>query len=164
MCRTLGPMAKLSIEVPVGCVPAIAQPLLERAVRAISHDGMLSLNMPLEAPGCDPAAIEQDVRCTVEACRDESSLNDVLAIAWHVNGAVPLPEFRGTIVADWGSGTPDVQAVLRLDGVYTPPAGLIGSAFDAGVGFRLTRATMHDLLQRIARAVEELAADSAVSR
>lgn len=150
-------MVKLSIEESVNQAPAIAERLLESAIRAISSEGILRLRMPLNAPGRDPAAIEQDVRYELEHRRDESGLNDVIAIAWHVDGPVPLPGFRGTIGADWSTDGDDRQSVLRLDGTYTPPAGLLGEVFDEAIGSRMASLTIRDLLRRIARKVEALA-------
>lgn len=149
-------MTHLSIEEHVDRPPAIAEGYVESAIRAISPDGILRLRMPLHVPGRDPSAIEQDVRYELHHRRDESGLNDVIAIAWQVDGPVPMPGFQGTIGADWSSDGDDRQSVLRLEGTYAPPGGIVGELFDEAVGSLMATATMRDLLRRIARKVDSL--------
>jgi hypothetical protein len=156
-------MVKISLEEPVDCVPQSAQPFIMGAIHAIADGRTLRLRVPIDISGRDTAAIEQDVHFELHRGRDESSLNEIAIIRWQADGAVPVPEFQGTIGADWSTDTEKVRAVLRLDGTYTPPAGLAGEAFDEVIGSRIAHATMHDLLARIARKVEALAAQTANS-
>lgn len=69
-----------------------------------------------------------------------------------------MPGFRGTIGADSSTDGDARQSVLRLNCTYMPPAGILGEAFDGAIGSLMATATIRDLVRRIARQVEALAA------
>lgn len=76
--------------------------------------------------------------------------HDELEINWTA-GTRFFPDFQGTlrlrIVSVDASG-------LALEGTYRPPFGAAGAVFDALAGRRIARATMRDLLERLAGAME----------
>jgi hypothetical protein len=148
-------MSMLSVEEPIWCPAEAASAFIEPALRAICEGDVLTLRVPLEptVPGRG-FMLEHDVRFRIAHSRDASGLNDLVAITWDPDSAIPMPEFRGTITADWNAdGT---GFILEIEGEYDPPGVLAGKSFDALVGSRIARTTMHDLLRRTARAIEAL--------
>jgi hypothetical protein len=73
-------------------------------------------------------------------------------VHWEADGHAGFPVFQGVLTVE---ADEDYDAFwLRLAGWYTPPAGIIGAAFDAVVGKRLASETAHNLLAEIREAVE----------
>jgi hypothetical protein len=148
-------MATLHAQEPIGCPADAASELIEPAIRAISAGETLAVRVPVEPSGSeDGITLEHDVRFRTSHVRDASGLNDLTVITWESGSPIPMPQFSGTITADFdAAGT---QPVLVLDGAYDPPGGMAGAAFDALLGSRIARATMHELLHRMAGAIEVL--------
>ena len=82
--------------------------------------------------------------------QESGRLHDALAIEWHA-GTRLFPLFHGTLRLRIAS----VESTrLTFEGAYRPPLGLFGSVFDAVLGRRIARATMSEMLERIAVALE----------
>ena len=154
-------METISADEPVRCPTNAIGPLIEPALAKLTSGGTLMLRVPSEIVGVqDAVGLEQAVRFHVLHARDAANLNDVLVIGWEPRGTKITPEFHGILSYD-----ADVEASssrLTLSGTYAPPGGALGEAFDAALGFWVARATVHDLLRRIARQIEALHTGSAV--
>lgn len=154
-------METITADEPVRCPTKAIGALIEPALAKLTSGGTLTLRVPSEIVGVrDAVGLEQTVRFHVLHARDAANLNDVLVIGWEPRGTQLTPEFHGILSYD-----ADVDAsssLLTLSGTYTPPGGAIGEAFDAALGFWIARATVHDLLRRIARQIEALFTGSAV--
>jgi hypothetical protein len=82
---------------------------------------------------------------------DESGrAHDQLEITWTA-GTRFFPDFRGTLRLRIASVN---ETRLTLQGTYSPPFGAPGMVFDRLIGRRIARATMCDLLDRLADAME----------
>jgi uncharacterized membrane protein len=74
--------------------------------------------------------------------------HDEIRVQWKAGSAL-LPDFRGTIrfrIA--GTGT-----TVLLDGTYRVPFGPLGRVFDALAGHQVARASVNDLVARLAAAL-----------
>ena len=80
-------------------------------------------------------------------------LDEPWKVHWTPKDGGPYPDFDGelTVRADEEYDT----CVLELRGNYRPPGGVAGKAFDAIVGSRIASATAHELLNSIAREVQQ---------
>jgi hypothetical protein len=76
--------------------------------------------------------------------------HDAFEVSWTA-GTHFFPDFRGTLRLRIASVD---ETLLTLDGEYRPPLGALGRVFDALIGRRIARATMRDLLDRLAVAME----------
>ncbi|MDB5073528.1 MAG: hypothetical protein JWM87_4639 [Candidatus Eremiobacteraeota bacterium] len=76
--------------------------------------------------------------------------HDELEICWTA-GTRFFPDFRGTLRLRIASVD---ETRLTLEGTYHPPFGAAGLVFDRLIGRRIARATMRDLLERLAGAME----------
>lgn len=154
-------METITADEPVRCPTKAIGALIEPALAKLTSGGTLTLRVPSEIVGVENAVgLEQTVRFHVLHARDAGNLNDVLVIGWEPQGPHVTPEFHGILSYD-----ADVDAsssTLTLSGTYTPPGGVLGEAFDAALGFWVARATVHDLLRRIARQIEALHTGTAV--
>jgi hypothetical protein len=81
--------------------------------------------------------------------------HDEFEICWTA-GTRFFPDFRGALRLRIASVE---ETRLSLEGEYRPPFGAPGVVFDALVGRRIARATMKDLLDRLARAMERREAE-----
>ncbi len=157
-------MAHIVAEEHVRCAPAVAASLIEPALRRISTGEKLAVRVPADVIGLhNPIALEQEVRFRVAHARDQSGLNDVLTISWEPVGDVLVPAFRGILTSD-AADADKLESILALQGSYDVPGGLVGKALDEAFGFWIARATMHDLLKRLARAIEALDVPSSSRR
>lgn len=76
--------------------------------------------------------------------------HDELEICWTA-GTRFFPDFEGTLRLRIASVD---ETRLMLEGTYRPPFGMAGRIFDIVLGRRVARATMCDLLDRLADAME----------
>jgi hypothetical protein len=77
--------------------------------------------------------------------------HDAFEVCWTA-GTRFFPDFRGTLRLRIASVD---ETLLTLDGEYRAPFGALGAVFDALIGRRIARATMRDLLDRLASEMEE---------
>jgi hypothetical protein len=155
-------MANMIAEEHVRCGPTVIASLIEPALRRLSNGETLSVRVPSDVIGIrSPITLEQEVRFRFAHACEQDGLNDILTISWEPEGNIFVPAFCGILTSD-----PDVdsaESILVLQGAYSPPGGPVGKAFDEAFGFRIARATMHDLLRRLARAIEALVAERSTS-
>lgn len=76
--------------------------------------------------------------------------HDAMQIAWRAQGRL-FPDFHGALRLRIASVE---TTLLTLEGAYQPPFGPAGRVVDALVGRRIARATMGELLGRIAAELE----------
>ena len=76
--------------------------------------------------------------------------HDALEVCWTA-GSRFFPDFRGTLLLRIASVD---ETRLILEGEYCPPLGALGAVFDALAGRWIARATLGDLLERLAGAME----------
>lgn len=80
----------------------------------------------------------------------EGRPHDMLTFGWKA-GTRMFPDFHGTLRLNIAS----VHTTrIEFFGVYEPPFGSAGSAFDFLIGRRIAKATMRDLLRRLAKSME----------
>ena len=119
--------------------------MAERARR----DG--SIAMPLRIRfrgGRDDLGLAHDVLVRFRKGRDADNLNDTFYVDWEPSGAGPYPTFSGTMNV---YAEPDPrESRLEIDGNYEAPGGGFGRFFDMLVGRRIARASLLDLVERIA--------------
>ena len=155
-------MANIIAEERVRCAPETGTSLIEPALQRISSEGKMTVRVPAEVIGIhSPIALEQEVSFRVAHARDQARLNDILTISWEPVGDKLAPVFHGTLSCD--ADSVPTESMLALQGTYDVPGGLVGRAFDDAVGFWIARATMHDLLERLASTIEELDAERATA-
>jgi hypothetical protein len=96
------------------------------------------------------ASLHQDVRVQLGVA--QSTVTGVIVpVAWHASGRERLfPTFKGELAAfEAHTGT-----LLRLDGTYSVPFGVIGRIGNGVVGWRLARRSLVALLERLAGRLE----------
>ena len=82
---------------------------------------------------------------------EQGRLHDAMLVEWEAVGTRLFPQFHGTLrLRIAGEGT-----YLTLEGAYRPPLGGAGQIFDRVIGRRIARATMRELLERIAADMEK---------
>jgi hypothetical protein len=77
--------------------------------------------------------------------------HDAFEVSWTA-GTRFFPDFRGTLRLRIASVD---ETLLTLEGEYRPPFGGAGAVFDVLIGRRIARATMGDLLERLAAEMEK---------
>lgn len=155
-------MANMIAEERVRCAPTATASLIKPALQRLSNGQTLSVRVPGDVIGIhSPIALEHEVRFRVAHACEQDGVHDILAIRWEPEGNIFLPAFCGIITSD--ADADSAESVLVLQGAYDPPGGRVGKALDEAFGFRIARATMHDLLRRLARAIEALAAERSTS-
>jgi len=110
----------------------------------------LTLSLPVHEGG---VGIQREVTATYASGADPMHLDEPWKVHWTPKGGGPYPDFDGelTVRAD-----EDYDAcVLELRGDYKPPGGVAGKAFDAMVGSRIASATARELLNTIAKEVQQ---------
>jgi len=81
---------------------------------------------------------------------DQARKHDALLIAWRPQTPHLFPDFRGAVTV-----RPQHRgAMLRLDGCYEPPFGLLGRVFDVFVGRSIAKQTMLQFLKDLAGDIE----------
>jgi hypothetical protein len=139
------------IDVAVRCkdVPKLAERYLE-SLPYSARDGAHTVLRAWVAH----FAVECEVLLKISP-RSWSQRRAVLDVHWRPLGDGPYPTFTGTLCAE------EIEAGwsrLDLDGEYAPPGGIVGAAFDAVLGHRIAAESVHDLLNTLKTAFEELAA------
>jgi len=135
------------------CPPEDATAYLERYLHRFAAEGTLvvDLRLPSDAFGLpDAFSVTKRVEAVLTYAPEGTANNRLLHVSWHPGAA--YPNFSGSLSADAdadGEGT-----VLALSGRYEPPGGAAGEAFDAVLGYRVARATLRDLLERIRDGME----------
>lgn len=96
-------------------------------------------------------ALDRDVLATFEPLPASKGLEHGVSIGWTPAGDAAFPTFRGTLTI--GAATPK-SSVVKLDGDYEPPLGVLGKAFDAAIGHKIAESTADELLKTICEKIE----------
>ncbi len=90
---------------------------------------------------------------TFEPGKDPMHFDQPWTVRWEATAGGLYPGFRGTLAvrADDTYGT----SMIELSGVYEPPLGVIGAAFDAVVGSRIAHGTARELLRSLGTPFED---------
>ncbi|MBV8583507.1 MAG: hypothetical protein JO241_05875 [Candidatus Eremiobacteraeota bacterium] len=112
------------------------------------------LVVPLKALGLGTSlGLEREVDVAflpLRGHKGERLLHDELQLSWTPTGGGPFPNFTGALkMHPLGNDTE-----LVLSGEYQPPMGVVGEAFDAVIGKRMSEATAQELLEAIRSGLE----------
>jgi len=111
--------------------------------------GMLTLRVDLSSlklPGASQASHEVRVSHSLVEENGEKKL----ALTWDPEDQT-VPRFAGTLTpSENGPG----KTTFTLDGIYTPPLGIAGAAFDLVLGRRVATSTAQALLEDIRAFIE----------
>jgi hypothetical protein len=132
--------------------------IFQRATQgAASRAGELAASLKVELGGIEVgAAVEIEVRSIDEDTSEHSPVTR-LALAWKAQQSPALfPSMNATLsVYPLSKG----ETQLDLHGVYTPPAGALGSAVDTLVLGRVAKASVHRFVSDVARLLRSELAD-----
>jgi hypothetical protein len=145
----------------------VARVCVERVVRcpfSVAHDyaedffAQAARGIELHVPLRDLAPtrgghLRRPVRLVAERMPDEHEpgrAHDALEIHWTA-GTRFFPDFHGALRLRIDSVD---TTRLSLEGTYQPPFGRFGRVFDLVAGRRIARATLRDLLRRVAESME----------
>jgi hypothetical protein len=124
--------------------------LFQRAsTSAAARTDALASTLHVSAGGLE---IGVDVHITVHDVRDEEwmpGLSPVtrMTLSWQAARASAIfPSMRAELSA-WPLARTETQ--LEIEGVYTPPLGIVGNALDAILGHRLAEAAVHRFLEDV---------------
>jgi hypothetical protein len=124
--------------------------LFQRATTsAAARADALASTLHVSAGGLE---IGVDVHITLHDVRDEEwvpGLSPVtrMRLSWEAARAAAIfPAMRAELSA-WPLTSTETQ--LEIEGVYTPPLGVVGNALDAIVGHRVAEAAVHRFLEDV---------------
>ncbi len=104
--------------------------------------------MTLRVPFSD-VNLSKNVLVTFMAGSDPMHMDQPWRVHWTPEDGGPYPDFDGELTVradeDWNT------SILELRGVYVPPGGSLGRAFDRVLGRRIAAATAQSLLKNIAQ-------------
>ncbi len=125
---------------------------LNRAICQISDEQepeVVRLKVPLMGAG--GPALEKDVSVRYFA-RPSDGKDAPWKLRWEPVGGGPYPEFEGLLTIDPPAG--EAGCALVIEGVYAPPLGKAGKAFDSVVGSKIASMTAREFLRSIADQME----------
>jgi hypothetical protein len=149
-------------------VPHVFRASVQRTVRcpfSIAHEYAAeffrkaeSSGIEVQVPLCDffvglRGRVRRPVKLVFAHHPDETEggrAHDALKVDWTA-GTRLLPDFHGTVRLR--IATVDTTSIT-LEGAWRVPFGLLGRAFNAVIGRRIAKATMRNLLDRLADALE----------
>jgi hypothetical protein len=148
-------------------VPVVSRVVVERVARcpfSVAHDYAedylrdaeqeVEVRVPLrDVIRSVPGQAHKAVKLVFALHPDETESgrgHDAMMIEWHA-GTRLFPDFHGTLRLRIAT----VESTrLTFEGAYRPPLGAFGVLFDMLIGRSIARATMRELLDRIAYALE----------
>lgn len=141
-------MTNVRESVLLRCPYPSARHFLETDMRAgVGRPGSLTLHLPLAGAG-----VSKNVVVMMTPGTDPMHMEQPWHVRWSPEGGGPYPDFDGELTVradeDWNS------SLLELRGVYVPPGGAFGLAFDRAVGRHIASATSKSLLEHIASGIE----------
>jgi hypothetical protein len=148
-------------------VPAVSRASVERIVRcpfSVAYDYAVEFfrqaesDIVVRVPLRDflyglRGGVARPVRLVFARHPDDTEpgrVHDAILVEWSA-GTRLLPDFHGTL--RMRIETVDTTRVI-LEGAWRPPLGLLGRIFEVVAGRRIAIATMRDLLDRLAEAME----------
>lgn len=155
-------MATLIEEKEVTCPPALA---VQRIYRALGCEGMHETHHVLAVPFTDlglpdVGELSREVVVTVGDPMRKGSLTR-MQLSWRVPHSDVFPVFHGFFEIQPLSS---YEIHLALLGYYHAPFGMLGAVFDMVLGHRIAEATVHHLIEEIAKAIEEPITSRKVAR
>jgi hypothetical protein len=151
--RIVSSISRVVVERVARCPFSVAHEYAEAFFRECAARGAevrVPLRDLLPTPG---GHLRQPVRIVFERRPDEEETgrsHDALAVRWTA-GTRLFPDFHGVLRLRIVSVD---ETGLALEGTYRPPFGPAGTVFDVLLGRRIARATMRDLIGRLADAME----------
>jgi len=147
-------LSKVVVERVVRCPFSVAHDYAEEFFRGCDARGA-EVRVPLRdlVPSLG-GRLRRPVRMVFQRRPDEAEsgrAHDTLEVSWTA-GTRWLPDFHGALRLRIASVD---ETRLTLEGEYRPPFGAAGTGFDALFGRRIARATLRDLLDRLAVAMEQ---------
>ena len=148
----MNPVTHIVVERIVDCPFSVAHEYAEDYLRGEQREVAVSVPVRdfLRVVGGKPRKPVKLVFTLHPDETDSGRLHDALLIEWHA-GTRLFPDFHGTLRLRIASIT---ATRLTFEGGYRPPLGAPGRLFDALIGRRIARATLHGLLKRIGDALE----------
>jgi len=145
-------VSRVVVERVARCPFSVAHDYAEEYLREAEHE--VEVRVPLrDLIRSVPGQAHKAVKLVFALHPDETEGgrgHDAMMIEWHA-GTRLFPDFHGTLRLRIAT----VESTrLTFEGAYRPPLGQVGVAFDALIGRRIARATMRELLDRIADALE----------
>lgn len=155
-------MSKLYQSIQLACPYNRARDLLAEMLQPYVESGepwVLNLRAPVLGEGIDLA---KEVAVTVGTGTDPMHFDQVWSLHWHPMEGGTYPIFHGTITvrADQTYKT----SLLELQGLYEPPLGAVGAAFDAVLGARIASSTARELLRAFGEKMEKAYAESELEK
>ncbi|HMD03355.1 MAG TPA: hypothetical protein VKG44_10375 [Candidatus Baltobacteraceae bacterium] len=136
----------------VQCPPQDADTYLDYYLsNLMAGDGTFEFDLRVPAPA-HLFEVEKRVVAKVAFVRDLGGRNQLIRLDWHAKGGGPFPVFEGTLSTtddDAATGT-----VIALSGQYAAPGGAAGQLFDDALGYRIARASVRELLERVRDGME----------
>jgi hypothetical protein len=135
------------------CPYVRARGYLHEAIEGSMHNAA-GTTLPLKATlPLLKGTIEKNVLVNYRKGQDPLRFDEPWLVHWTPEGGGPYPDFDGelTVRADESYR----RAVLELRGEYKPPLSTFGQAFDLVLGAKIAARTARELLQEIARVMEE---------
>ncbi|MGP6156380.1 MAG: hypothetical protein ACLPYS_02410 [Vulcanimicrobiaceae bacterium] len=153
-------MSMLSERILVEVTAAQAQARLAGYIQSLDgrRNGTVRilLTLPVTFPGLAiPLSLQRTVVATLAPFRIPGEVAPRREVRWAPLRPGPFPNFRGELTVE--PAREGEAFWLGLDGIYEPPIGLIGEAFDVVVGRNIAHATARDLLGRIKALIEDAA-------
>lgn len=131
---------------------SVAMDAIVRYLRA--RKNLLLLTVPLKKLGLGTSVgLEREVKVDFVPLRGhkgERLLHDEMHLSWEPTGGGPFPKFIGALKMHPLSNDTE----LVLSGEYQPPMGVVGEAFDAVIGKRISEATAQTLLEELKEGLE----------
>lgn len=145
-------MTEVYGKITVNAPYSVALDSIVRRLRIKQH--RLKLSVPLAKLGFGAnLGIERDVDVKfvpLHGHKGERLLHDELQFVWEPAGGGPFPTFNGSLKMH----PLGVVSEIVLSGEYQPPLGVLGEAFDAVIGKRISEATAEMLLETLRQELE----------
>jgi len=151
-------ISRVVVERVAQCPFSVAHDYAEDFFRDAEREVEVNARVPLRDFVVGFGGVRRPVKLVFGLHPDDTEtgrIHDAMLLEWRAGTRV-FPQFHGTLRLR-------IETVdstrLTLEGAYRPPLGLAGRAFDLLIGRRIARATMTDLIDRIAHALERREAD-----
>jgi hypothetical protein len=118
-----------------------------------SSDGQKTHSLPKTAPIASIGGAQKRVLVRYEPGRDPLQFDEPWNVYWTPEGGGPYPDFAGELTVR--ANEHFRGAVLELTGDYAPPRGATGQTLDMAAAAKIASATAKELLEQIARYLEE---------
>jgi hypothetical protein len=130
-----------------------APALLTAYLRGLEEagDGLARISLEVPLPGGAGSIVER-VQARFGPLIDTPVHAHTASIEWWPGEGRPFPSFHGTLAIEAAEDYDSCR--LTVKGVYQPPLGKLGAAFDSVVGKRIAQVTLKTLLDHVRGALE----------